>query len=235
MLIRGVPGDENAQTAIMNVAMLAEVKINDTDILSVHQLHNKNKDPCVLVQFADDNKKREFVKSAKARKINTQMYGYSGDAKPIYVDEQLTKESFLLFKRAKNLKKLGVKFVWISNGNILVRETPNDSVVQIKSIEQVNEIEQAIMMRNTKKQNEAKKKNKNNTESSANGNEADRMGPSAETKKKKNKETVATNGVDAGAVGRTTTNKNSNVTERKTTQKQKAITVFDDEFVDASV
>lgn len=90
VLIRGIGGDENALTAVKNVAALAEVEINDVDIQSVRQIHNKNKDSCVLVQFANDSKKRDFVKASKAKKINTQMYGYQGEAKPMYVDEQLT-------------------------------------------------------------------------------------------------------------------------------------------------
>lgn len=40
------------------------------------------------------------------------MYGYAGEARPIYVDEQLTKDTFLLLKYTKRLKKVGVNYVW---------------------------------------------------------------------------------------------------------------------------
>lgn len=35
------------------------------------------------------------------------MYGYDGDSKPIFVDEQLTKYTYTLFAQAKQLKKAG--------------------------------------------------------------------------------------------------------------------------------
>lgn len=70
------------------------------------------------------------------------MYGYAGEPQPIYVDTQITRESFLLFKLAKNLKKIGVKFVWLSlDGDILVREKPNAPIISIKNAAQISEIE----------------------------------------------------------------------------------------------
>lgn len=39
------------------------------------------------------------------------MYGYDGAAMPIYVEDQLTKETFYLFEETKKLKKIGVPFV----------------------------------------------------------------------------------------------------------------------------
>lgn len=160
VLIRGVNGEENALTVVSNIAEIAEIQLNEGDVLSARQIHSQKKDPCVLVQFAMGDKKRDFVKASKTKKINTQMYGYDGDMKPIYVDEQLTSESFQLFKRTKNLKKFGVKFVWISNGNILVRESPNSAVINIKSMEQVKDIEYTIMAKDEQTKNDAKKKKK---------------------------------------------------------------------------
>lgn len=229
VIIRGVGGDENALAAVMHVAELAEVKIKDTDILSVRQIHNKNKDSCVLVQFADDNKKRDSVKASKAKKINTQMYGYQGELKPIYVDEQLTRDSLLLFKRAKNLKKFGIKFVWISNGRILVRETTNGTVVNINSIEQVNEIEQSIMARDTQTKNEAKKKNNKQRKVE------ERAATNDNGKEKEERATTSTAENNDGARTHTNTiaSKNESKRTNKAIPKQQAITLSDDEFVDA--
>lgn len=110
-----------------------------------------------MVKFKNETKRHEFVRAAKGKKISTAMYGYGGDARPIFVDPQLTRESFALFKHAKKLKKIGVAFIWISiNGEILIREKPNTAIVNIKTAAQVDEIEREIILRS-----QSNKSNKN--------------------------------------------------------------------------
>lgn len=84
------------------------------------------------------------------------MYGYGGESLPIYVDDQLTKETFLLFKETKQLKKIGIAFVWLSNGNILVRETSDSQITRIESFTQLKEFEQSLLL---KKQTKDKSQN----------------------------------------------------------------------------
>lgn len=132
--------------------------------------------------FHDENKKREFIKAAKKAKVSAQSYGYTDKSGPIYVDEQLTKQTFLLFKRAKELKRQGFKFVWISNGEILVRESETSPVIRITAESQIIEIENEILLskkntkgdkRNPKQEKKINKKNKNkpSPSSSSNGNQ----------------------------------------------------------------
>lgn len=69
------------------------------------------------------------------------MYGYAGEAHPMFVYEQLTGGTFKLFKEAKKLKRFGVKYLWIANGEILVRERERAKVHNIKSQLQLTELE----------------------------------------------------------------------------------------------
>lgn len=75
------------------------------------------------------------------------MLGYDGDEMPVYVDEQITKESFMLFKNAKKLKKVGYAYVWISNGDIMVRRNPKSPFIKITSQEQIDSLETAELLR----------------------------------------------------------------------------------------
>lgn len=212
VLIRGVSGDENAYVVASNIAELVECDLQKEDILAARQIQSKdnNKSPCVLMQFADEKKKRDFVKRSKTKKINTQMYGYTGECKPIYVDEQLTRESFLLFKRAEALKKHGVNFVWIQSGNILMRETPKTGVIHIKSIEQLNEIEQFFITKEGQTNKDGKEIREVQNGKSVN-NDIGQTSASTNTNAKDN--------------GRGDTNRGRYV-------KQPAITISDDEYHD---
>lgn len=75
------------------------------------------------------------------------MYGYAGESKPIYVDEQLTRQTFLLFKQAKNLKKVGCTYVWISNGDIMARVNSTSPFIKITQNHQVDELEKALILK----------------------------------------------------------------------------------------
>lgn len=245
VLIRGINADEDALSVVTNVAELANIEIKQGDVVTARRIHSKTKESCVMVQFAVDTKKRDVVKASKAKRLNTQMYGYTGEARPIYVDEQLTRESFLLFKRAKNLKKYGVKFVWIANGNILAREAPNEAVIHIKTMDQITEMEHAIMIRDKQVKNEVKR-NKREERTATNDNDTGRtLAHSNERahrcestqlsiakKKRKGAEKIhTTEGV--ATHNETTSTVRMNTAKRNDMHKQTAITVSDDEFVDA--
>lgn len=86
------------------------------------------------------------------------MYGYDGDSKPIYVDEKLTKYTYTLFAQAKELKKVGIKYVWVSNGNVLDKQNDDPQTKRIHSSLQIKEIEKAIMLSKNKATNNMSRK-----------------------------------------------------------------------------
>lgn len=147
VLIRGVDETEPVDVAVMKIAQISEIDLCENDIDFAKQLKFKDKAPSIMVKFSNNNKKYQFVRAAKGKKISTAMYGCSGETRPIYVDEQLTRESFLLFKHAKKLKRIGVSFVWIANGEIYVREKQNAEKINIKTVSQIDAIEREIILR----------------------------------------------------------------------------------------
>lgn len=149
VIIRGIKENEDAGAALRKIAAISEVALLQGDVTSVRQQQYNNKCPVITAQFNCKEKKIQFVRAAKTKKISTQMYGYDGEPQPIYVDTQITRESFLLFKSAKELKKLGVRFVWLTiEGEILIREKPNDRIICIKNEKQIMEIQKSILLRN---------------------------------------------------------------------------------------
>lgn len=146
-IIRGIAVNDDARESVKKIAALSDVVVDDTDITAVRHILNENKPPAIVVSFTNCDKKSEFIKSAKHNRISSTHFGYSGAAHPIFVDRQLTTDSFNLFLEAKKLKKIGVSFVWIANGNILVREKAGKPAIKITSLCQIKRMEREIMLR----------------------------------------------------------------------------------------
>lgn len=63
-----------------------------------------------------------MIKQAKAKKINSGAMGFTGDDRPIFIDEIVTQHTHNLLMEARKLREYGVKYVWSSKGDVLVRE-----------------------------------------------------------------------------------------------------------------
>lgn len=170
VLIRGIDETEQVDQAVLKIASISEVQINENDIDFAKKLNYRNKQSAIMIKFNNEEKKNEFVKAAKIKKISTVMYGYGGEPLPIYVDPQLTRESFSLFKYAKKLKRVGIAFVWISvNGEILVRERPTSNIINVKTEVQIDEIERGIILRTNQANSNANDKSANSKQRADNG------------------------------------------------------------------
>lgn len=161
--MRGINKNENAKEAIEKIAGIVGVTLDANDIVFANQSTAENKTPNITAKFSSQQKKSEFIKAAKKIRLSSQMYGYAGDSKPIYVDEQLTKYTYTLFAQAKQLKKIGIKHVWVSNGDVLYREADDSQTKRIHSSTQIKEIEKAVMLNKNKLNN-----NKHNQASTSN-------------------------------------------------------------------
>nr|CAH7754778.1 unnamed protein product [Callosobruchus chinensis] len=73
------------------------------------------------------------ARSAKG-KITSRNCGLGDSTTPIYVDEELTKETYALFKKAKQLlREKGYKYVWHREGRILARIADGNNVIWVKN------------------------------------------------------------------------------------------------------
>lgn len=158
VLIRGIKVNDDPLDAVNKIATIIEMQGQIKDTVTAKRLTYQNREPVIVVEFNDEHLKRQFVKEAKKKRISTQMFGYEGEIIPIYVDEQLTRQTFLLFKYAKKLKKIGCQYVWIANGDIMARINATSQFVKITQKHQVDEMEKELLT----KPNEQKNTDNNN-------------------------------------------------------------------------
>lgn len=114
-----------------------------------------------MARIRSNEKRTEFVKAAKKKRLSTNKCGYSGSDTPIYVDEQLTQHTFELLEQAKALKKVGMKYVWTSNGDVLCREKDDTPVTRISSHDKIKSIEKRLILSSKKNNKPAKNKKQN--------------------------------------------------------------------------
>ncbi|CAH1962501.1 unnamed protein product [Acanthoscelides obtectus] len=62
------------------------------------------------------------------------------ESKRIFVDEELTKETYQLFKHSRQLKGVGYKYVWHREGKILARKNDGSDIIFIRNVNQVNDL-----------------------------------------------------------------------------------------------
>lgn len=146
--IRGINEQEEALSATQQVAEKLGIDlVAADDILKAQWVKSsKNRDAVshIRVELKDNAKKNALIKAAKSKKFSTAMYGYEGDARPIYVDEITTQHTRTILVAARRLRAVGVRFVWISNGDVLVREKEESKVVRVESIEHVERMEREL-------------------------------------------------------------------------------------------
>lgn len=149
VIVRGLNINEDPIQAILKLSQIANVEMTRNDIVVANR-RDYNGKTAIHAKFHNVDTKCGFVKAAKKKRISTAMYGYKGEAKPIFIDEHVTAETYKLFTQAKLLRKCGIKYIWISNGEVLVREGDNSKVTRIVPSSQITDIETQLALKTDK-------------------------------------------------------------------------------------
>nr|CAH7720365.1 unnamed protein product [Callosobruchus chinensis]CAH7731123.1 unnamed protein product [Callosobruchus chinensis] len=112
------------------------IKELQSDMKELRRYARRDKDNETLKQ--EVNRLKNVLQILKARsakgKITSRNCGLGDSTTPIYVDEELTKETYALFKKAKQLlREKGYKYVWHREGRILARIADGNNVIWVKN------------------------------------------------------------------------------------------------------
>lgn len=131
---------------IQNITTSLNMSIHQTDILDIYRLPGrKDTNRPIIAQLSHVKIKaslisavKNFNKSNANGKLNMSHAGEKGNTCPIYLTEHLTANSRRLFYLARQLKtKNKLKFCWVSDGKVLVKETDNGQAIYIKTESQL--------------------------------------------------------------------------------------------------
>lgn len=152
--INGIPesSTESVIEIVKTVSSKLGVQIDNKDIDACHRLGVKKNDEeikhrGIVVRFTTRVIKEDVLQKRRVkRNFNTKDIGFSDrPAEVVYINESLSSARRQVLNAARKLKrdKL-VAFVWVRNGKILVRVEQDSKVVVMKSISDVEALQNSI-------------------------------------------------------------------------------------------
>lgn len=147
--------DENLYTIVMELFSTLEVNITEGQLKDIYRkpTSNENTNMAGIVVKCHRKCTRDNVLSNKKGKhiqwkdsrfnisdMPTTANNVSTHGKPVYINEHITSFKKLLFKKARDLKRSKkVKFAWVKNGSVYIRESEKSKIIHLKQFDQCNE------------------------------------------------------------------------------------------------
>ncbi|KAH8029296.1 hypothetical protein HPB51_025054 [Rhipicephalus microplus] len=132
--IQGLPvaPNEDLETVVEDIAKSLEVEVSKDDTDVTHRVPTKKKDLCnVIVKFRTRRARDSLLEATRKKKLQTGLLGFDRDL-PLYLNEHLCVENKILLGKARQAKRdKDWKFVWVSQGRILMRKAEKSPVLHI--------------------------------------------------------------------------------------------------------
>lgn len=124
--------DDVINTTLQLFSCGLNVAVNDTDIVSIVQYKNSGK---IVVEFRSAATRNAVLQAKrKIKNLSSKCINLNVD-NIIFINECLTKIKYDLFKRAKEIKKSKhYKYLWLRNGNIMLRKCEGEEVKIINNL-----------------------------------------------------------------------------------------------------
>lgn len=121
---------------IKTIAASVNVDLQDNDISNAYKMQKQEK---IIIDFCSLNKKRELMAKivrhrVKGDVIHKNLNENNNSSNNIYINDQLTAHNRRILWLAKvKAKETGWKFVWVKNGNIMIKKTENTAALIISN------------------------------------------------------------------------------------------------------
>lgn len=141
LIISGVPlkKEEKIKEIIKKLAEKWDIDLHDYDIMAAHRLRTKTNIPDIIVKVNNRDLIGQFIQKSKRKQITSENINLDV-ALPIYCSEHLTPYNKSLLYWAKKLKREGlVKFVWVKDGVVMVREREETPAKRIEGERDLDE------------------------------------------------------------------------------------------------
>lgn len=145
--IDGVPEEksENLRELVVELGKLIEVTMEPKEIDAIHRIPTRNeknaKSPPIVVQFTTRQLREKILTGMRIKKIMTGDLMKTGEQKPVYVNEHLTRTKKNIMFEARKLKfDKGYKFLWSRNGRIMIRKDEQAKVIELQSLDDLKRI-----------------------------------------------------------------------------------------------
>nr|CAI5862994.1 unnamed protein product [Callosobruchus analis] len=138
VIISGINGDRDAETNVKKV--LSKLDIEE-DICKITVLPTSNtKNAVIIVRFPREELKKQVLEKRKKVALTHQACGISEQNKKIYVNEDLPRETREMYKKARELRAAGYRYVWCKNYQVYARKEDGGAAVRINNLDEVEKL-----------------------------------------------------------------------------------------------
>lgn len=141
--ISGVPESAYSEprTVVEKVLKTIDNSVELCSSAVVRKLTPKDKTlhPILLIDLKSDSTNCSILDQLKRRKLSGKDVDIEVCEK-VFVNDSLPSRVYQLYKKAKQLKQKGYRFVWVKDNRVLVRIAEKASVLQIKDSDQVDKL-----------------------------------------------------------------------------------------------
>lgn len=141
--INGVPAtkEESVIDLLKDVGAAIGVEVQECDISAAHRVPSfrKDRDPALIVQFANRRRRDEWIskyrqrKSLTASEVNKRFPGQR-----VYINDHLSPDNKqLLSKLKKKCRDIGYSFAWCRDAKFFARKDPGGPVKKITCLEDI--------------------------------------------------------------------------------------------------
>lgn len=145
--ILGVPEEKNEDVfeTVKKVCTALDVHVERNNIDVCHRLkkpQDSHWPATIIVRFVQRDLKNQVLSKRRVkRNFSTLHCGYQSTSAPIYINENLCFGRKKLYKAAREAKKdKNYTFLWVRNGNILMRESEESPVKRITCLEDLEKL-----------------------------------------------------------------------------------------------
>ena len=141
VVIVGLKGGRNAKEDVKKVLNQLKVDISDEQYEVKTLPSQEATKPVVLVTFAQKALRDKVLQEKKSVPLDTNICGITSEiTTKIFLNEDLSKHSREIFKKARELRQHGFKYVWCRDGNIFARKVDNGPIKKILTSSQVTNL-----------------------------------------------------------------------------------------------
>nr|CAI5854156.1 unnamed protein product [Callosobruchus analis] len=132
IVITGLKGDKNASNNVKKVFS----KLNEVDEdYQISKLPTVNVDKSVIVvQFKTQERRNRILEKKKTMFLDSENCGIDDKRSKICINKDLSRPTRELYKKARELRQKGIKYVWCKNGQVYARIAEGEQLVKINSV-----------------------------------------------------------------------------------------------------
>lgn len=135
-----ISGLNNKETETNVKKVFGKLDINVTNYkTSVLPTKNENK-PIILIQLPSRDDKNKILERRKLIMLTHKNCSIGNTDDRIFINEDLSRPTRAIFKKARELKEVGFKYIWCKHGQVYGRKCENGSLIKINTISQVEEL-----------------------------------------------------------------------------------------------